>query len=214
MSAVRWEWRWSGDLSLTRTLIDSRPEGHLVVLNAIEEVLEMSGIVVFVNGLRSYLNLHVEAGEVSNSVSGACAGLSGGGNEGQVMKARGKQFARDPKCERKRLHTLCGVVGGVSGLSVPRALQGAVDMAALGSAEREGGDGLNTIAGKVRIERLAIERVAGDNKGNVAIDGAGTGRCGPSNSTLQVLPCESRQRTVHISGLVHETCERRYRGTR
>lgn len=105
------------------------------VLNAIEEFLEMTGIVVFVNGLLSYLNLHAEAGR-GNSVSGACAGLSGGGNERQVMKPLGK----DPSCERKRLHTVCGIFAGVSGLSMPRAPQGAVHIADVRIAETERGE--------------------------------------------------------------------------
>ena len=65
-------------------------------------------------------------------------------------------------------------VSGVSGLSIPRALQGAVHIADLRIGETERGDGVNTTAGKIRIERLSIEHVAGGYEGEVVIGGAGT----------------------------------------
>lgn len=59
---------------VTGSAIDSRADilaaeetFNFAVLNAIEEFLEMGGIVVFVNGLLSYLNLHPQAGEVTAS---------------------------------------------------------------------------------------------------------------------------------------------------
>lgn len=106
-----------------------------------------------------------------NSVSG---GLSGGGNEREVMKPLGKQLTWDPSFERKRQHTMCGISAGVSGLSIPRGAQGAVHIDDLGIAETEREDRVNTTTVKVRVERLSIERVAVGQEGEVAIGGAGT----------------------------------------
>lgn len=46
-----------------------------------------------------------------------------------------KPLGKAPSCGQKRVHTVCGIFAGVSGLSIPRAVQGAVHIGDLRIAE-------------------------------------------------------------------------------